>query len=65
MKFNYKLLLMVFVAMFSIFTLTACGEGDAENAGEKIDEAITDTKNKIEDSCEKVKSEMDMKDQDC
>jgi len=65
MKFNHKLLLMAFVAMFSIFTLTACGEGDAENAGEKIDEVITDTKNQIEDSCEKVKSEMNMKDQDC
>tara|TARA_R110002167_G_scaffold106131_3_gene272501 strand:- start:322 stop:519 length:198 start_codon:yes stop_codon:yes gene_type:complete len=65
MKFNYKLLLMVFIAILSIFSLTACSDGDAENAGEKIDEAISDTRNQIEDSCEKVKSEMDMKDEDC
>lgn len=65
MKFNYKLMLIMFIAMFSIFSLSACGEGDAENAGEKIDEVISDTKNQIEDGCEKVKSEMNMKDQDC
>lgn len=65
MKFNGKLLLIAFIGLFSVFILTACEEGNAENAGEKIDEAISDTQNQLEDSCEKLKSEMNMKDQDC
>jgi hypothetical protein len=48
-----------------IFTLAACGDGDAEEAGEKIDEIVTDAGNAVEDACENVKENADAKDQDC
>ena len=57
-----KALLISFVA---VFTLAACNQGPAEESGEKIDEAITDTKNAVEDACEEAKSGMDLKDKDC
>lgn len=48
------------------FTLAACSDdGPLEKAGERADETIEDVQNKIEDSCENVKEQMDAKDQDC
>ncbi len=40
-------------------------EGSAEQVGEKMDEAYTDTANAVEDACEDVKEGVDAKDTDC
>jgi hypothetical protein len=49
------------------FGLAACdtNDGTAEQTGEKIDEMVTDTENKVEDLCENMKKEMNTEDQDC
>ncbi|MGI5309978.1 hypothetical protein [Rheinheimera sp. WS51] len=47
------------------FTVAACSDNDAETAGEKIDEVVTDVGNKVEDVCEDVKEEAKAKDTDC
>ncbi|MFV1872718.1 MAG: hypothetical protein ACMZ64_05260 [Oleiphilus sp.] len=65
MKITVKIALMILISALSMITLQACSDGTAENAGEKIDEAMTDAGNQIEDTCEQVKSDMDMKDKDC
>lgn len=48
-----------------VFALNACGDGEAEEAGEEIDEMVTDAGNAVEDACEEVKEGMDAKDEDC
>jgi len=62
------LLTAVFLAAF----LTACDDGNAENAGEKVDDAASEMKdsmkdagNAIEDACEDVKDAADAEDKDC
>lgn len=47
-----------------LLTLAAC-DGDAENAGEKIDQSATDLGNKVEDACEDVKDGVNADDTDC
>jgi hypothetical protein len=59
-----KLTAITLSAMF-IFTLAACSEGPAEDAGEKLDEVVTDAGNAIEDACEDVKEGTEVKDKDC
>lgn len=57
-----KLLTLIGVTLF----VTACSEqGPMEKTGEKVDEAVTDTQNAIEDSCENIKEDLDAKDTDC
>lgn len=46
-------------------SVVACGDNDAEDVGEKIDEVVTDAGNKVEDVCEDVKKEADAEDTDC
>ncbi|WP_416308737.1 hypothetical protein [Neptunicella sp. SCSIO 80796] len=60
-----KKLLAVAVMVASFAMVTACGDGEAENAGEKVDEAVTDAGNAVEDACEDVKESVDAKDKDC
>ena len=48
-----------------VLALSACTEGPAEKAGEKIDDASTDIGNSIEDTCEGVKDTLDAADTDC
>ena len=50
--------------MTAVFGLAAC-DGEAENAGEKIDEMATDAGNAIEDACEDVKEGVKAEDTDC
>lgn len=59
-------LMLALVCLFT-FTLAACDvdEGGAEEAGEKIDEVVTDTGNKVEDLCEDMKKEMNTEDTNC
>lgn len=45
--------------------LAGCSDGPAEDAGETVDEAITDAENKAEDLCEKAKENLDTEDKDC
>lgn len=47
------------------FSVVACGDNDAEEAGETIDEVVTDAGNKVEDLCEDVKDKADAEDKDC
>ena len=60
-----KLLFKTLSVASSIVLLVACGDGPAEDAGEKVDEAITDAGNAIEDTCEDVKESTGAKDDDC
>lgn len=52
-------------ASLFVFTLAACGNNDAEDAGEEIDEIVTDVGNAVEDACEDVKENAGAKDKDC
>ncbi|ABK49074.1 conserved hypothetical protein [Shewanella sp. ANA-3] len=54
-----------FLALLLTFGLSACSDNNAEDAGEKIDEAITDTGNAIEDACEELKEGVKAKDTRC
>lgn len=62
---NLKTVLMALTLVFSTAFLAACGDDKAENAGEKVDEMMTDAGNAIEDACEDVKEKADAKDSDC
>jgi len=59
---NKSLLILTIVAALG---LTACSENNAESAGEKIDEVMTDTGNAIEDACEDAKDGLGAEDKDC
>jgi len=48
-----------------LMLLSACSEGPAEDAGEKVDEAVTDVQNSVEDTCEDVKNSLETEDKDC
>lgn len=60
-----KTLLFRSALFVSLIGLAACNDGSAENAGEKIDETMTDLENRVEDACEKAKEGLELKDQDC
>ena len=69
---SYKnLLKTLFVGMFAL-SVAACDDGGAENAGEELDETMSeasdsmeDAGNAVEDTCEDVKEGMDAEDDDC
>lgn len=61
--FKNKLLLVL--AVVSTFGLAACNDDGAEEAGEKIDNMVTDTGNAIEDACEEAKEGLGADDKDC
>lgn len=63
--FSLKNLAKVVLASAFALSLVACGDGEAEDAGEELDEIITDAGNAVEDACEDVKEGVDAKDQDC
>ncbi|MCE0558012.1 MULTISPECIES: hypothetical protein [unclassified Motilimonas] len=49
----------------AILSLVGCSEGPAEEAGEKIDEVVTDSRNALEDACEDIKQAADAQESDC
>lgn len=53
------------LVLFSACFLAACDQGPAEQAGEQIDEAVTETGNQIEDACEEVKEGVDADNTNC
>ena len=59
---KFTLLAMVFS---SLTLVTACNDNNAEEAGEKVDEMVTDTGNALEDACEDVKDGAGADDNDC
>lgn len=61
-----RTLLLTVITVFT-FALTACDvdEGGAEEAGENIDEVMTDTGNKVEDLCEDAKQSMNADNENC
>lgn len=61
----YKLFLKAMLVAGFAFTLAACGDGEAENAGEELDEVMTDAGNAVEDACEDVKEGVEAEDDDC
>lgn len=61
---NLKYLTTTLMALTAVFALSAC-DGEAEDAGEKLDEVVTDAGNAVEDACEDVKEGADAKDTDC
>ena len=48
-----------------VFAITGCEQGTAESAGEKIDDAVTDLGNKVEDACEDVKESANADNTNC
>ncbi|WP_413692227.1 hypothetical protein [Psychromonas sp. KJ10-2] len=55
-----------FAAIGAAFMLLgACSEGPAEKTGKKVDSAVTDVTNSIEDTCEDVKDSLNTEDKDC
>ena len=65
MKISIKQLGTFLLAAVFVFTLSACSEGPAEEAGEKLDEIAEDAGNAVEDACEDVKDATEAKDKDC
>jgi hypothetical protein len=52
--------------VISAFLATGCEpDGAFENAGEEIDEATTDFRNAVEDTCEDVKDAVDAEEKNC
>jgi hypothetical protein len=49
------------IAIFASFFIMGCEDNHAEEAGERIDEAVTDVQNKVEDACEEVKEGLNYK----
>ncbi len=62
---TYKALLKTLMVAAFAFSLAACGDGEAEDAGEELDEIVTDAGNAVEDACEDVKEGVDAEDDDC
>lgn len=61
---NLKYFTSTLLALTAVFALSAC-DGEAENAGEKLDEVVTDAGNAVEDACEDVKEGVKAEDTDC
>ena len=62
---SMKALSKVLLASAFALSLAACGDCEAEDAGDEIDEVVTDAGNAMEDACEDVKEGVDAEDKDC
>lgn len=56
---------VILTTLFMVVALSACGDDSAEEAGEEIDEIVTDAGNAVEDACEDVKEGVKAEDKDC
>ncbi|MBU3004564.1 hypothetical protein [Paraglaciecola arctica] len=52
------------LALTAVFALSAC-DGEAEDAGEKLDEIATDAGNAVEDACEDLKEAAKAENDNC
>ncbi len=62
---SYKAFLKTLLVAGFAMSLAACDDGPAEDAGEELDEIVTDAGNAVEDACEDAKEGMDAEDKDC
>ncbi|MCQ8877953.1 MULTISPECIES: hypothetical protein [Pseudoalteromonas] len=53
------------IALFASFFIMGCEDNHAEEAGERIDEAVTDVQNGVEDACEEVKEGVNAEETNC
>lgn len=53
------------IAVFAAFFMMGCEDNNAEEAGERIDETVTDVQNSVEDACEEVKEGVNAEDTNC
>lgn len=53
------------IGLFASAFILGCEDNNAEEAGERIDEAITDVQNKVEDTCEEVKEGVNAEQTNC
>jgi hypothetical protein len=53
------------IGLFASVFIMGCEDNNAEEAGERIDEAVTDVQNKVEDACENVKEGVNAKETNC
>lgn len=53
------------IALFASFFIMGCEDNHAEDAGERIDEAVTDVQNGVEDACEEVKEGVNAEETNC
>ncbi|GAP74119.1 MULTISPECIES: hypothetical protein [Pseudoalteromonas] len=64
--FNHSATKAFIATLFAaVFAMGCEDSGGAEEAGEKIDEAITDTQNAVEDACENVKENAGAEETNC
>lgn len=56
---------VILTTLFMVVALSACSDDSAEEAGEEIDEIVTDAGNAVEDACEDVKEGVKAEDTDC
>ncbi|MDN4502978.1 hypothetical protein QX776_11245 [Alteromonadaceae bacterium BrNp21-10] len=61
---NLKSISTTLIVLMTVFGLSAC-DNDAEEAGEKMDEIVTDAGNAVEDACEDVKEGVKAEDTNC
>ncbi len=60
MKINHKMIILGLSACLTILALIGCEQqGPAEKAGEKIDNAVRDAGEAMEEAGEKIKENMD------
>jgi predicted small secreted protein len=60
-----KKIAMLTLVLSAVTFMSACNDDSAEEAGEKIDQVVTDAGNAVEDACEEVKEGAGAKDSDC
>lgn len=65
MNISIKKLTTLVMSAMLVFTLSACSDGPAEDAGEEFDKTVKDLGNAVEDACEEVKEGVEAKDEDC
>ncbi|MEP1445016.1 MAG: hypothetical protein ABJK37_02720 [Paraglaciecola sp.] len=61
---NLKYFTTTLLALTAVFALSAC-DGEAEDAGEKLDEIATDAGNAVEDACEDLKEAAKAENDNC
>jgi outer membrane lipoprotein-sorting protein len=62
---NSKHLKAALIGLFASLFIMGCEDNHAEEAGERIDEAVTDVQNGVEDACEEVKEGMNAEETNC
>ncbi|BED88171.1 hypothetical protein PspMM1_06390 [Pseudoalteromonas sp. MM1] len=62
---NSTTLKAALIAVFAGFFMMGCEDNHGEEAGERIDEAVTDVQNSVEDACENVKEGVNAEETNC